>query len=68
MWKPALSYAGVMPEPAKDARGRRQYYSGRENGMHVLRHYHASITLAYGVNIKELAQYLGTAAQGSRSG
>lgn len=27
--------------------------------MHALRHYYASITLADGVNIKELAQYLG---------
>jgi hypothetical protein len=29
------------------------------NGMHALRHYYASITLADGVNIKELAEYLG---------
>ena len=27
--------------------------------MHALRHYFASITLADGVNIKELAEYLG---------
>ncbi|WBQ01888.1 tyrosine-type recombinase/integrase [Kribbella sp. CA-293567] len=27
--------------------------------MHALRHYYASITLADGVNIKELAEYLG---------
>jgi integrase len=45
VWKPALFHAGVIPEPTKDARGRRQYYSSRENGMHALRHYYASITL-----------------------
>ena len=28
-------------------------------GMHALRHYYASVTLADGVNIKELAEYLG---------
>jgi integrase len=27
--------------------------------MHTLRHYYASVTLADGVNIKELAEYLG---------
>jgi integrase len=59
VWKPALFHAGVIPEPTKDARGRRHYYSSRENGMHALRHYYASITLADGVNVKELAQYLG---------
>jgi integrase len=59
VWKPALFYAGVIAEPKKDRRGRRQYVSSRENGMHALRHYYASITLADGVNIKELAEYLG---------
>ncbi|MET9272165.1 tyrosine-type recombinase/integrase [Kribbella sp. NPDC003557] len=59
VWKPALSYAGVIAEPNTDRRGRRQYVSSRENGMHALRHYFASITLADGVNIKELAEYLG---------
>ncbi|GAA3111655.1 hypothetical protein GCM10010530_38250 [Kribbella aluminosa] len=59
VWKPALYYAGVIAEPKTDRRGRRQYASSRENGMHALRHYFASITLADGVNIKELAEYLG---------
>lgn len=27
--------------------------------MHTLRHYYASVTLADGVNIKKLAEYLG---------
>jgi hypothetical protein len=59
VWRPALFYAGVIAEPKTDRRGRRQYVSSRENGMHALRHYFASITLADGVNIKELAEYLG---------
>jgi integrase len=59
VWKPALFHAGVIREPTKDARGRKQYVTRRENGMHGLRHYYASITLADGVNIKELAEYLG---------
>lgn len=59
VWKPALFYAGVISEPTKDRRGRSQYVSSRENGMHALRHYYASITLADGVIIKELAEYLG---------
>jgi hypothetical protein len=59
VWKPALFHAGVIREPTRDARGRKQYVSSRANGMHALRHYYASITLADGVNIKELAEYLG---------
>ncbi|WP_328993916.1 site-specific integrase [Kribbella sp. NBC_01245] len=59
VWKPALFHAGVIREPSRDARGRKQYFSSRANGMHALRHYYASITLADGVNIKELAEYLG---------
>ena len=59
VWKPALAQARVIPMPTKDARGRRQYKTDRDTGMHALRHYYASITLADGVNIKELAEYLG---------
>ena len=59
VWKAALAQAGVIPMPGKDARGRRQYTTSRDTGMHALRHYYASITLADGVNIKELAEYLG---------
>ncbi|MFI5735149.1 tyrosine-type recombinase/integrase [Kribbella sp. NPDC051587] len=51
--------AGVIPPPTKDARGRRHYKSDYTAGMHALRHYFASITLADGVNIKELSEYLG---------
>ncbi|MEV0290984.1 site-specific integrase [Kribbella sp. NPDC050820] len=59
VWKAALAQAGVIPMPGKDVRGRRQYKTSRDTGMHALRHYYASITLADGVNIKELAEYLG---------
>jgi integrase len=59
VWKPALAEAGVIPPPTKGERGRRQYATARGCGMHALRHYYASVTLADGVNIKELAEYLG---------
>jgi integrase len=59
VWKPALFRAGVIREPTRDACGRKHYVTRRENGMHALRHYYASITLADGVNVKELAEYLG---------
>jgi site-specific recombinase XerD len=38
---------------------RKHYVSSRQNSMHSLRHYYASITVADGVDIKELAAYLG---------
>jgi integrase len=59
VWKPALAAAGVIPPPYKDSRGRRRFKTDRTTGVHALRHYFASITLADGVNIKELSEYLG---------
>lgn len=59
VWKPALATAGVIPPPYRDSRGRRRYKTDRTTGVHALRHYFASITLADGVNIKELSEYLG---------
>jgi integrase len=59
VWKPALFHAGVIREPSRDARGRRHYASSRANGMHALRHYYASITLADGVNIKRVGRVSG---------
>jgi integrase len=60
VWRPTLAAAGVIPPPVKDDRSRLRYEGGNhKTGMHTLRHYYASVTLADGVNIKELAEYLG---------
>jgi integrase len=60
IWRPALAAAGVIPPPIKDDRSRLRYECGsKKTGMHTLRHYYASVTLSDGVNIKELAEYLG---------
>lgn len=59
VWKPALHDAGVIGPAVKDARGRMVYPSNRQAGRHALRHYYASVLLADGVNIRELAEYLG---------
>lgn len=45
IWKPALRTAGVEPT--------------RENGMHALRHFYASVLLDAGESIRALADYLG---------
>ncbi len=58
-WKPAISAAGIIPEPTADKRGRRRYATTRKEGPHQLRHYYASVMLADGVSIKELAEFLG---------
>ena len=39
-------------------------YEKRRDGMHALRHFYASVLLAQGVSIKELAEYLGHADPG----
>ncbi|MGW0136157.1 tyrosine-type recombinase/integrase [Streptomyces sp. NPDC003299] len=55
VWKPALVAADVLPEPAPGQRAQ----SSREDGMHALRHFYASVLLDAGENIKALSQYLG---------
>lgn len=45
VWRPALREAGVE--------------AGRENGMHALRHFYASVLLDAGESIKALSEYLG---------
>ncbi len=50
VWKPALVTAGVDPS--------------RDNGIHALRHFYASVTLAGGVSVRALADYLGHADPG----
>ena len=50
VWKPALIAAGVEPT--------------RNNGMHALRHFYASVQLEAGTSIRALAEYLGHADPG----
>ncbi|XMN07464.1 tyrosine-type recombinase/integrase [Streptomyces griseobrunneus] len=54
-WKPALASAGVIPTPAVGA----PHAESRENGMHAMRHFYASVLLDAGENVKALAEYLG---------
>ncbi|GAB3909115.1 hypothetical protein GCM10029964_110150 [Kibdelosporangium lantanae] len=48
VWKSAFKRAGVE-------------YRDRVDGMHAMRHMYASVLLAQGVSVKELAEYLGHA-------
>ncbi len=50
VWKPALAAAGVEPS--------------RENGMHALRLFYASVLLDAGESVRALAEYLGHADPG----
>jgi integrase len=61
VWKPAIARAGIIPAPEKDKRARARYATTRKEGIHQLRHYCASVMLAGGVSIRELAEYLGHA-------
>ncbi|MCZ4122618.1 tyrosine-type recombinase/integrase [Streptomyces sp. H39-S7] len=54
-WKPALVAAGVLPEPEPGQR----IAESREDGMHALRHFYASVLLDGGENVKALSSYLG---------
>ena len=50
IWKPALKAAGIAPT--------------RENGMHALRHFYASVLLDAGESVRALADHLGHADPG----
>ncbi|GAA4846427.1 site-specific integrase [Kitasatospora terrestris] len=54
-WKPALVIAGVIPPPEKWGR----FQASREDGMHALRHFYASMLLDSGESVKALSGYLG---------
>ncbi|MEV0444872.1 site-specific integrase [Streptomyces spectabilis] len=55
VWKPALVAAGVLPAPEPGE----QVKESREDGMHALRVFYASVLLDGGENIKALSRYLG---------
>ncbi|MFE9427113.1 tyrosine-type recombinase/integrase [Kitasatospora sp. NPDC006697] len=59
-WKPALVAAGAIPAPARGER----YAPAREDGMHALRHFYASVLLDAGESIKAVSEYLGHADPG----
>lgn len=60
VWKPALVHAKVIPPPKGLNAARKPPYetTGRE-GPHQYRHYYASVSLADGCSIVDLAVYLG---------
>ncbi|MGI5137716.1 MULTISPECIES: tyrosine-type recombinase/integrase [unclassified Streptomyces] len=55
VWKRALAAAGVIPVPGPGER----YKEAREDGMHALRHFYASVLLDAGESIKAVSTYLG---------
>ncbi|MFJ8016176.1 tyrosine-type recombinase/integrase [Streptomyces sp. NPDC096339] len=66
-WKPALARAGVIPDPVKElvqGKGKRpwqrvKWEMPREDGFHVTRHTFASVVLAAGETITQLAAWMG---------
>jgi len=60
-WKPALAAAGVIPVSTEMVGRRVKYKMPREDGFHVLRHTFASVVLAEGETIGQLAAWLGHA-------
>lgn len=58
-WKPALAAAGVIPKSSETVGQRVKYRMPREDGFHVLRHTFASVVLAAGETIGQLAAWLG---------
>jgi integrase len=66
-WKPSLVRAGVLPEPERikvQGKGAKpwtqvKWNMPREDGFHVLRHTFASVVLAEGETITQLAAWLG---------
>lgn len=60
-WKPALAAAGVIPASLETVGRRVKYVMPRADGFHVLRHTFASVVLAEGETIGQLAAWLGHA-------
>nr|WP_281388880.1 tyrosine-type recombinase/integrase [Kribbella qitaiheensis] len=56
---PPLRRPVLYHHPRRTREADTRYKADYTAGMHALRHYFANITLADGVNIKELSEYLG---------
>jgi integrase len=64
VWNPALSRAGLAPEPARTAsRGLRYTSGGRENGMHALRHFYSTALQDAGVPTIGVTDFMGHSRQ-----
>ena len=65
VWKPALSRAGIIPPPVKDARGIRRYKGGsRDDGMHALRHFYSATLQDAGVSLAGVMEFMGHSRKG----
>ncbi|WP_433519060.1 tyrosine-type recombinase/integrase [Nonomuraea sp. CA-143628] len=62
VWQRALEQVGVVPPLGP---GERRGHAYREHGMHMLRHYFASVLLTEGESVKAVADWLGHADGGA---
>jgi integrase len=64
VWNPALSRAGLAPEPVRTVtRGLRYTSGGRENGMHALRHFYSTALQNAGVPTIGVTDFMGHSRQ-----
>jgi integrase len=66
VWKPALSRAGIIPPPEKNARGTYVYRTGGAtgNGQHVLRHFYQTMLDDGGVSLAGRMEFMGHSKKG----
>lgn len=65
VWRPALSRAGIIPPPVRDARGIRRYKgASRQNGQHALRHFYSTSLLDAGVSLAGVMEFMGHSRRG----
>ena len=66
VWKPALSRAGIIPPPGKNAKGSRRYGTGGVTGagMHILRHFYETALDEGGVSLAGQMEFLGHSRKG----
>jgi integrase len=64
-WKPAIVAAGVIPPPAKDAKGIHRHHAARQDGTHALRHYFVTTLLDAGVSLAGVMEFAGHSMKGA---
>jgi integrase len=65
VWLPALSRAGIGPQPVKDSKKITRYSSaGRENGQHALRHFFSANLQEAGVPGVAVMDFMGHSRKG----
>jgi hypothetical protein len=64
VWKPALTAAGLIPQPSRDGRGELKYAAAPHDGQHAARHFFSVTLQDGGVSLAGVMDFMGHSRRG----